>query len=157
MLTTTEHVFVFDKRRGRFTDMAAPGWDTQLSYAPPPERLPEPPPEPPGPGGTRPWSRGSSRGSGRSSGRGSSRSNSRNSRSSRSSRSSRGSSISSTSSTSSRNRQQLAEIRRRFQAASYGAGGQDWGRLFKHYDRDNSVRPTPYAIPPERRRPPPEQ
>jgi hypothetical protein len=32
----------------------------------------------------------------------------------------------------------LAETRKRFQAASYSAGGQDWSRLFRHYDRDNS-------------------
>jgi hypothetical protein len=32
----------------------------------------------------------------------------------------------------------MAEIRRRFQTASYSAGGQDWAKLFKHYDRDNS-------------------
>ena len=35
-------------------------------------------------------------------------------------------------------KQDLAEIRRRFQAASYQAGGQDWAALFRHYDRDNS-------------------
>jgi Ca2+-binding EF-hand superfamily protein len=33
---------------------------------------------------------------------------------------------------------QLAQLRRRFQAASYRAGGQDWDALFRQYDRDNS-------------------
>ena len=32
----------------------------------------------------------------------------------------------------------MAEIQRRFQVASYSAGGQDWGALFRQYDRDNS-------------------
>jgi hypothetical protein len=31
-----------------------------------------------------------------------------------------------------------SEVRRRFQAASYSAGGQDWPALFRQYDRDNS-------------------
>ena len=30
------------------------------------------------------------------------------------------------------------ELRKKFQAASYGRGGQDWHALFGHYDRDGS-------------------
>lgn len=32
----------------------------------------------------------------------------------------------------------FARVRSKFQAASYSKGGQDWARLFHHYDRDNS-------------------
>ena len=32
----------------------------------------------------------------------------------------------------------LKRLRSRLRAASYRDGGQDWQKLFKHYDRDNS-------------------
>ena len=32
----------------------------------------------------------------------------------------------------------LQRIRKKFQTVSYAAGGQDWAKLFAHYDRDNS-------------------
>ena len=32
----------------------------------------------------------------------------------------------------------MAKLRSKLQAASYTLGGQDWGRLFNYYDRDNS-------------------
>ena len=32
----------------------------------------------------------------------------------------------------------FGHLRRKLQAASYTAGGRDAGRLFRHYDRDNT-------------------
>ena len=32
----------------------------------------------------------------------------------------------------------FAKLRSKFKACSYSLGGQDWEKLFRHYDRDNS-------------------
>ena len=32
----------------------------------------------------------------------------------------------------------LEEVQQKFRAASYTSHGQDWAKLFRHYDRDNS-------------------